>query len=420
MNNTIIEFLNLKAAEIESVDCTSLKQELIVELSLKRKTLKCPKCGSITSKVLNHYTRKINHGIFIDRKCIVHFKQKRYKCLICRHTFNEDCSLVAKHQKKSLASHIQLMELLKDPHLTFKKTAELLNLSTHTVINSFYDNLPVHTPVFPKALCIDEVYLGRNAIKKYVAVLLNFETNQVVDVIYGRTKDSLHHYFQSFSKEALDSVEYLSSDMYEGYRFLRNHYFRKAKLCVDSFHVIQMINTMFNNQLKLIMKKHEYGSLEYYLLKKKRFILLRNEASIDWFKQEYNRKLGYHVYIMKYRELLFNIDPLIKELYTLKEEYITFNRLRNLDDINTKIDILIAKFYSHPNKDVSRVGRTLNKWKQEIIHSFSRINNKRISNGPIESRNNTIKLLIRNAAGYRNFDHLRNRILYCINQKKKE
>jgi hypothetical protein len=39
---------------------------------------------------------------------------------------------------------------------------------------------------------------------------------------------------------------------------------------------------------------------------------------------------------------------------------------------------------------------------------------------PIESRNNTIKLLIRNAAGYRNFDHLRSRIIYCINTKKKE
>ncbi|QIK58300.1 transposase [Erysipelothrix sp. HDW6A] len=42
-----------------------------------------------------------------------------------------------------------------------------------------------------------------------------------------------------------------------------------------------------------------------------------------------------------------------------------------------------------------------------------------MSNGPIESRNKTIKLLIYNAAGYRNFDHLRRRIIYCINQKKK-
>lgn len=226
MNNTIIDFLNLKDEEIEFINCSSFQHELIVGLSLKRHALTCPKCGSITSKVLNHYIRKINHGIFIDRKCLVHYKQKRYKCLVCNHTFNEPCSFVQPYQKKSMASHLQLMELLKDPHLTFKKVAELLNLSTQTVIDSFYDNLPIYAPVLPRVLCIDEVYLGRNASKKYVAVLLNFETNEIVDIIYGRTKDSLHSYFQKFPKDALNKVEYLSCDMYEGYRFLNRTYLK--------------------------------------------------------------------------------------------------------------------------------------------------------------------------------------------------
>ena len=60
----------------------------------------------------------------------------------------------------------------------------------------------------------------------------------------------------------------------------------------------------------------------------------------------------------------------------------------------------------------------MNKWKVEIINSFTWIEGRRISNGLMESRNNIIKLLIRNAAGYRNFEHLRLRIMYCINQKK--
>lgn len=50
---------------------------------------------------------------------------------------------------------MQLMELLKDPHLTFKKTAELLNLSTMTVIDSFYNNLLNPKPYLPEVLCID-------------------------------------------------------------------------------------------------------------------------------------------------------------------------------------------------------------------------------------------------------------------------
>ena len=256
--------------------------------------------------------------------------------------------------------------------------------------------------------------------KKYVAVLLDFKTNQIVDSIYGRTKDSLHFYFQKVPIEALNRVQYLSSEMYEGYRFLQRYYLKQSRLCVDSFHVIQLINTMFNNQLKMIMKRFEEGSLEYYLLKKKRYLLLKNSSSFDWYKQEYNHKLGYYVYLLKYRELLFNIDPLIKELYLLKEDYIQFNRSKNTERIHDEFEILISRFLSFPDKDISKVGRTLIKWKQEILNSFSWFHGRRISNGPIESRNNIIKLLIRNAAGYRNFEHLRRRIIYCINYKKKE
>ena len=255
------------------------------------------------------------------------------------------------------------MELLKDPHFTFRKVADLLTLSDKTVMDTFYKNLPEHHPVLPRVLCIDEVYLGSNAIKKYVAILLDFETHDIVDIIYGRTKDSLHSYFQKFPQQARDSVKYLSSDMFEGYRTLQGTYFKKARLCVDSFHVIQLINEMFNKQLKAIMKDFDKDSDEYYLLKHKRFILLKNGDSIDWFKQEYNHKLGYYIYLMKYRERLFNINPIIKEIYDLKEAYIKFNQLKDREAIKNQCEIIIKKFVSHPNVEGAKVGRTLNKWK---------------------------------------------------------
>lgn len=195
--------------------------------------------------------------------------------------------------------------------------------------------------------------------------------------------------------------------------------FKHALLCVDSFHVIQLINKMFHKELLRIMRNYDKDSIEYYLLKHKKYYLLKNSDSIkDWFKQEYNHKLGYHLYLMKYRELLFNIDPLIKELYELKEDYILFNRLKDKQIIIERFDELIYRFMNHENKEVVRVGRIITKWKQEILNSFNWYNGRRISNGPIESRNNIIKLLIRNAAGYRNFNHLRTRIIYCINSKK--
>ena len=56
-------------------------------------------------------------------------------------------------------------------------------------------------------------------------------------------------------------------------------------------------------------------------------------------------------------------------------------------------------------------------WKDEIINSFTIIdsngNNRRLSNGPIESINRKIKDLKRLGRGFRNFEHFRNRFLYA-------
>jgi transposase len=392
---------------------------LVVTISLKRKSHVCPKCNSSTDKVLNRYSRTINHGLFIDRKCTVHYHQKRYHCMMCNHSFNESCNLVSKYQKKSIASHIQIMELLLDPHLTFTKVGELLHLSPNTVMDTFIDNLPDIKPVMPRVLCIDEVYLGRNALKKYVAVLMDFESGNIVYIIYGRTRDALHSYFQKISKNQLNQVKYISSDMYEGYRFLKTHYFPTDRLCVDSFHVIQLMLNMYDSQIKSIMNKHHHDSVEYYLLKQKRFLLLKNSSSIDWHKQEYNRKLGHYVYLMKYKQLMFDINSLIQEIYELKELYIDFNRERDRDKVNDRLDFIIKSYASSHNQEVRRVGRTLLKWRQEIVDSFVWFDSQRLSNGPIESRNNTIKLIIRNAARYHNFHHLRAMIIYYINQRKR-
>ena len=73
---------------------------------------------------------------------------------------------------------------------------------------------------------------------------------------------------------------------------------------------------------------------------------------------------------MKYRQMLFEIHPLIQEIYELKEAYIEFNRLRRREDVIQQMDILIQRFTSHHNTEVRRVGRTLLKWKQEILNSF--------------------------------------------------
>ncbi|MEG0683769.1 MAG: transposase, partial [Coprobacillus sp.] len=55
-------------------------------------------------------------------------------------------------------------------------------------------------------------------------------------------------------------------------------------------------------------------------------------------------------------------------------------------------------------------------WRTEILNSFILIGQRRISNGPIESINGRIKILLKTSLKYKNFERLRSRIMYCINK----
>ena len=50
-----------------------------------------------------------------------------------------------------------------------------------------------------------------------------------------------------------------------------------------------------------------------------------------------------------------------------------------------------------------------------IINSFDTFDNRRISNGPVESVNSRIKLIKTSGNGYSNFERFRKRVLYSLN-----
>ena len=77
---------------------------------------------------------------------------------------------------------------------------------------------------------------------------------------------------------------------------------------------------------------------------------------------------------------------------------------------------MIKRFKHTQVEESISVAQTLSSWKEEILNSFIWINNRRISNGPVEGKNNYIKKILSNANGMTNFQSARNRILYSQNK----
>ena len=80
---------------------------------------------------------------------------------------------------------------------------------------------------------------------------------------------------------------------------------------------------------------------------------------------------------------------------------------------------MIKRFKHTQVEESISVAQTLSSWKEEILNSFIWINNRRISNGPVEGKNNYIKKILSNANGMTNFQSARNRILYSQNKYEK-
>lgn len=105
---------------------------------------------------------------------------------------------------------------------------------------------------------------------------------------------------------------------------------------------------------------------------------------------------GRFLWIYKYKFSVYSFDLLnhlltsdseLNEIYKLKHMYQDFNENSNIDNAKEYLLALIKKFRNHEIREIREYGRTLDRWKVEIINSFTKHDGIRYSNAKLESRN---------------------------------
>jgi len=110
------------------------------------------------------------------------------------------------------AAMMKVMELINDPPITFEDAWILCKISPSSAIRIFYWHCHLSSVTFPGALCIDKVYKRNSDFKdsKNSYIFYDFYRHRLIDVLPARTKNYLHHYFQSYQNTGcLDSVKYV-------------------------------------------------------------------------------------------------------------------------------------------------------------------------------------------------------------------
>ena len=432
-------FFHLDNQDIETFDIHhSGDGAMQIDVKLSRKPTQCPVCLQMTTKVKDYSTKKITHSIMTNTKCTINYKARRYVCPRCHKTFYETNPFTVAGSRISLATVYNILEDLRKPNATFTDVGLRYNVSPTTVANLFDSHVSISRRQLPEYLCVDEVYAFQSANSKYVCVLLDFQTHNVIDVLPSRQKRYLMDYLYNIPLKEREHVKVVSFDMWETYRQVSKIMFPNACCAVDHFHVIQEFNRKLTRVRIDTMNRYysrknylknkgnlspseqdelKEASKHYYALKKFNWMFFStNSEKLDPnCKKKYNSVLERYCNYYDIFEFMTKDNSELDLAYLMKYRLDEFYKKSDINNAKARLEELIKEFRECPVKQMNQFADTLSKWKYEIINSFIRVDGKRITNGIIENRNKSIKLLKHSSNGYLNWSRFRNRIMFCLN-----
>lgn len=441
--NDIIKLLNLEDPDviISSVNVQNGCKEITLEHPPSPQY--CPYCSTrMHSKGIR--LRTVNHPVMQDGFHLrLILKQRRWKCtnLACEHEMNDTFAFISPGRRSTNITDILILENFKDLNATAASIARKFKVSDTYVLNVFDRFVNMKRLPLGEILSVDEVHLKIPGECEYALVLYDFVSRQPIDIVHSRRQAVTEPYFAAIPIEERMKVKYLICDMYNPYLSFAEKYFPNAQTVVDSFHVVQFLEQQILNLLISMQKKYRNRdeevkkqkeldtgrslripqSDEYYLLKSHKWIMLTNVENINYnAPSHWDRHFRYYMDTYAYEERFFRIDPSLSEIRDLKEKYIRFNVncAGNEKKAAEELDLLIGEYKRCNYPLFHEFAKLLKKYRCEIIRSFTLVETKsgrvRPSNGPTESFNRRPKDLKRNARGYSNFEHIRNRILFSM------
>lgn len=240
-----------------------------------------------------------------------------------------------------------------------------------------------------RRLGIDEVYLGRKF--GFITVVRNLESGAVLFVGKGKGGDALKP-LKSRLRRRAKTIEVVAIDMSNAYAAWLKEVLPNTDIVYDHFHVIKLMNERMNQLRRSTMNKLEDEQKK--ALKGKRYLLLRNQESLDAQAKEELEKLR-----LQYKDL---------GTASLMKEY-----LRNIYKIADSVSTARKAFMLWCEKaEVSAVNclkqmaKTIRKRIDGLLAFWK---HDRLTNASQEGFNNKIGWLTRQAYGYRDeaFLHLK-------------
>jgi len=389
-----------KLLGLQDVILTNVEEDetnIVIYAHLERKEHNCICCGTATDTIHDYRLQKIKDISAFGKSVTIVLRKRRYRCRSCGKRFYERNSFLPKYRRMTNRLAAFVIDKLRDER-SFTSVAKEVNLSVSTVIRIFDIVSFPKASKLPEALSIDE-FKGNTWGEKYQCILTDPVKRVVLDILPQRYGHYLTGYFNKFSPEERDKVKFFVSDMWKTYSEISSSWLKNATQIVDKFHWIRQMIWAFENVRKEEQKKFSATHRRYF--KKSRHVLLKRfEKLTDEQKQQVN--------IMLYASVN------LSRAHWYKEKFIEILDCNNADIAKSQMVDWIKNAENSGIPQIEKCAKTMRNWFTGIVNSLA----TPITNGFTEGCNNKIKVLKRNAYGYKNFKRFRNRILHIFSHQR--
>lgn len=250
-----------------------------------------------------------------------------------------------------------------------------------------------------RRVAVDEIAIRKG--HRYMTVVLDLDTGQVLYAVEGRTKECLKPFFRRLRCSGA-KLEAVVMDMSEAYfKALEDYGPKKAVAVHDHYHIVANMNGVIDK-----VRREEQNRLEgeeKRVLKGSRYLLLSGRETLIKKKPEKLPRL----------EALLAANETLHKVYLLKEDLRLWWSQPSKDEARVFIERWIDEARELGLKPVSTFAKTVEDRLEPILAWYDHP----ITSGPIEGVNNKIKVLKRNAYGYRDPDFFALRLLFLHETK---
>ena len=404
--NFITNILGIKDKNIIILDYLDAETHKEIIAKLDYPAPKCHNCQGQMAKYDFQKESKIPYLECAGYKILIRLRKRRFRCKDCGKIAVSETSLVKKnHQIATIVKQKITQKLIEKLPMT--AISESLSVSTSTVIRQLHKfKFKTDLNYLPEHMSWDE-YSFKKGKMSFIAQ--DFDSRKIVAILDGRTQATIRNHFLRYSRETRSRVKVITMDMFSPYYDIARKLFPNAKIVLDRFHIVQHLSRAMNRVRIQIMNQFDRKSHEYKALKRY-WKLIQQDSSTLSRKRFYRPTFRAHLTNKEILEKLLSYSQDLRDHYELYQLLLFHFQEKHADYFFE----LITESISAVNPIFQTIFRTFLRDQDKIINALE----LPYSNAKLEATNNLIKVIKRNAFGFRNFENFKTRIFIALNIKK--